>query len=98
MGCVKKGNSVYYNFNKKQNDNSDAFPNWINSMYYDVSQFNQIKHTNDTFFSLLHTDLASLLKYHDDLDLTLSILKMNFDIISITEHKLGNQHTTLILM
>ena len=37
---------------------------------------------------ILHTNLASLYKYHDDLEQILSFMKIDFQIIGITEHKI----------
>ena len=37
---------------------------------------------------ILHTNLASLYKYHDDLEQILPLMKIDFQIIGITEHKI----------
>ena len=60
----------------------------FNSQYYDISEFNQINHNKEASFNLIHTNLASIAKHHDDLQLTLSLLKTKFDVIGITEHKI----------
>ena len=69
-------------------DQDDNFYTQINSQYYDISEFNQINHNKEASFNLIHTNLASIAKHHDDLQLTLSLLKTKFDVIGITEHKI----------
>ena len=69
-------------------DQEDNFYTQINSQYYDISEFNQINHNKEASFNLIHTNLASIAKHHDDLQLTLSLLKTKFDVIGITEHKI----------
>ena len=63
----------------------------INTKYYDIREINQIKHANDSSFSLIHTNIASISKYFDDLETVLSTIKTKFDIIGISEHRLSNQ-------
>ena len=43
--------------------------------------------SNESSLGILHTNLASLYKYHDDLEQILSLMKIDFQIIGITEHK-----------
>ena len=75
-------------------DEDDNFYTQINSKYYDILEFNQIRHNRESSFNLIHTNLSSISKHHDDLEQTLSLLKTKFDIIGITEHKLkkGNDN------
>ena len=47
-------------------------------------------------FNLIHTNLASISKHHDDLEPTLSLLKTKFDIIGITEHKIKKENENSI--
>ena len=69
-------------------DEEDELYTQINSQYYDISELNQISHNHNLSFKLLHTNLASISKHCDDLQLTLSLLKTKFDIIGISEHKI----------
>ena len=69
-------------------DQEGNFYTQLNSQYYDISEFNQINHNKEASFNLIHTNLASIAKHHDDLQLTLSLLKTKFDVIGITEHKI----------
>ena len=69
-------------------DQEDKLYTQINFQYYDISELNQIYHNHNLSFKLLHTNLASILKHCDDLQLTLSLLKTKFDIIGISEHKI----------
>ena len=81
-----------YSQNKPLIDEDENFYTQINSQYYDILEFNQIKHNMDSSFNLIHTNLASISKHHDDLELTLSLLKTKFDIIGITEHKIKKEN------
>ena len=42
----------------------------------------------ESSLGIIHTNLASLYKYHDDLEQILSLMKNEFQIIGITEHKI----------
>ena len=77
-------------------DQDEHFYTQINSQYYDISEFNWISHNKEASFSLIHTNLASITKHHDDLQLTLSLLKTKFDVIGITEHKIKKEFNTPI--
>ena len=63
-----------------------TFP--INSSYYDIHKFNQMKNESSTTLGLIHTNLASIQKNFDDLKLVLSLLKFDFHVIGISEHKI----------
>ena len=63
----------------------------INSKYYDINEIKQIKHDNDSSLSIIHTNIATISKYFDDLEQVLSTIKTKFDIICISEHRLSNQ-------
>ena len=58
----------------------------VNSKYYDIVSFPQIRKTRDSF-SLFHANLRSLSAHLDELELLLTALKMKFDIIGISETK-----------
>ena len=69
-------------------DQDDLFDN-INSKYYNIHQFNtDLKYDKDSSLAICHTNIASISKHIDDLRLSLSMLKTNFHIIGITEHKI----------
>jgi exonuclease III len=71
-------------------DNNDEFvTSTVNSKYYNVSNFNKIKVDKKSSFSLIHVNIASLNKHFDDLHELLSRLKIDFDVIGISEHKIG---------
>ena len=74
------------------NEQEDEFYAQINSQYYDISEFNQISHNQEFSFNLLHTNLASISKHCDELQLTLSLLKTKFDVIGVTEHKIQKEN------
>ena len=69
-----------------EDDNDNIFSN-ISSKYYHLHEINKLK-TELSSLKILHTNLASLYKYHDDLELIFSIMKTKFQIIGITEHKI----------
>ena len=83
---VKKCNSISTNLKDDQNDGDDLFNN-INSKYYSMFEFNRIKNNLPSSMGICHTNIASLGKHIDELKLTLSLLKNEFHIIAITEHK-----------
>ena len=56
----------------------------VNSKYYDVSTFPQIKKMTKSF-SLFHSNLRSLSAHFDELQLLLTALKSQFDVIGISE-------------
>ena len=58
----------------------------VNSKYYDIVSFPQIRKTGDSF-SLVHANLRSLSAHLDELQLLLTALKLKFDIIGISETK-----------
>ena len=69
-------------------DESDPSNN-IFSKYYDINDFKEIQHDDNSDFSLLHLNIASLSKHFDDLQNFLTLLDHKFDIIGITEHKIS---------
>ena len=75
-------------------DNKDIedFPNPVNSKYQDIHQFNQIKPDPISSLGLIHTNLASIGKHFDDLNLVISLLKFDFHIIGISEHKIQKEN------
>ena len=75
-------------------DNKDLqdFPNPVNSKYHDIHQFNQIKPDPISSLGLIRTNLASIGKHFDDLNLVLSLLKFDFHIIGISEHKIQKKN------
>ena len=79
---------IFKNLTDSDNYQEDlTFP--INFSYHDVHKFNnQIKHDNSSSLGILHTNLASIQKHCDDLNIVLSLLKFDFHIIGISEHKI----------
>ena len=62
--------------------------NLINSSYHSINSINQIKPDPFTSFGILHTNLASINLHFDDLQLIMTLLKTEFHVIGITEHKI----------
>ena len=44
-------------------DEDDNFYRQINSQYYDILEFNQIRHNRESSSNLIHTNLASISKH-----------------------------------
>ena len=55
--------------------------------------FNQIKPDSSSTLGILHTNLASLNKHHDDLRTVISLLKPEIHVIGISEHKIHSNET-----
>ena len=70
-------------FNKDDPDDDTVL---INCKYYDLSTFNFKK--QDKQFSLFHTNIGSLEKHKEELEITLSMLEFKFDLIALTETKI----------
>ena len=73
-------------YNNDDDENEDNIFIHINSKYYDLPDINNL--SNESSLGILHTNLASLYKYHNDLEQILSLMKIDFQIIGITEHKI----------
>ena len=58
----KNQNLIY---NNDDDENEDNIFTRINSKYYDIPDINNL--SNESSLGILHTNLASLYKYHDDL-------------------------------
>ena len=83
---IESCETLALNFN--DNDENDDIFNHINSQYYNIHKFNNIKPDLSSSIGFLHTNIASLYKHHDDLVITLTQLKFEFHVIAITEHKI----------
>ena len=70
-----------------EDENEDNIFTHINSMYYGLHDINNLNNDSSSL-GILHTNLVSLNKYHDDLEQILSLMKIDFQIIGITEHKI----------
>ena len=81
-------NDLTSDFFNKYDEDSDELYAGINSRYHSVQEFNNLKIDQKSTLSICHTNIASISKHSDDLHLTLSALKINFNIIGITEHKI----------
>ena len=82
---LTESNDLSNTFNETQ---PEEFPHVINSQYYDNHSFNQIKPDVSSTLGILHTNLASINKYHDDLSTVLTLLKPEIHVIGISEHKI----------
>ena len=71
-------------------DMDESLIHAVNSKYYDVSTFPQIKKMTKSF-SLFHSNLRSLSAHFDELQLLLTALKSQFDVIGISETREQSQ-------
>ena len=74
--------------NEDDDDDDFNLPTAVNSKYYDIKQLNSLKIDLPSSFGLFHVNIASLDKHIGNLNLILSKLKYNFDVIGISEHKI----------
>ena len=70
--------------------NSDDSANTVSSKYYDIEELQNLKITNKSkSLSLFYINACSLSKNFDDLQHLLSCTNKNFNIIAITETRIG---------
>ena len=60
----------------------------INSKYFNINEINTLK-TKENHFGILHLNMASLKKHADGISNLSSLMKLNFPIIRLSEHKIG---------
>ena len=60
----------------------------INSKCFNINEINALK-TKENHFGILHLNIASLNKHVDGLSNLISLMKLNFPIIDLSEHKIG---------
>ena len=68
--------------------NDDNHHILINSKYFNVNEINTLKR-KENHFGILHLNIASLNKHIDGLFNLISLMKLNFPIIGMSEHKIG---------
>ena len=85
---INECNDLSSDFFNKYDEDSDELYAGINSRYHSIEEINNLKIDQKSTLSMWHTNIASISKHFDDLHLTLSELKINFNIIGITEHKI----------
>ena len=66
-------------------DNHHIF---IDSKYFNINEINALK-TKENHFGILHLNIVSLNKHIDGLSNLISLMKLNFTIIGLSEHKIG---------
>ena len=87
---LTESNGLSNTFNETQ---PEEFPHVINSQYYDNHSCNHIKPDLSSTLGILHINLASINKYHDDLSTVLTLLKPEIHVIGISEHKIHKNYT-----
>ena len=60
---------------------------FINSKYYDIGEQNALNNKGN-YFGILHLNITSLSKHIDSISYVLSMMKINFPIIGLCEHKI----------
>ena len=92
---IDECNSISEKLGDNINDDDDIeYPSNINSSYCTYHDFNNIKVDPLSTFGIVHTNLASINKHFCDLDTSLSLLNVAFDVIGITEHKIQENGPT----
>ena len=59
---------------------------FINSKYYNINELNALNNKGN-YFGILHLNIASLSKHIGSLSYVLSMMKFNFPIMELCEHK-----------
>ena len=62
---------------------------FIDSRYYDTETLNKTEDLKNHKLGVLHLNIASLSKHIEDLHHLISSLDFTFQIIALTEHKIG---------
>ena len=91
---VNECNLISVNTNDEQT-HEDLYNN-INYKYYCLQDSNKINKNISSSIGICHTNIASLSKHIDELKLTLSLLRNEFHINAITEHKIWKGVDTLV--
>ena len=68
---------------------------FINSKYYDINGLNALNNKVN-YFEILHLNIASLSKHFDGLSNFFSMIKFNFPITGLCEHKIRSKIILLI--
>ena len=87
---INEFNNYQTNASNDDDNNDDSPP--INCKYEDVISFNNYT-KNKKNFSLFHSNIASLSKHKEELEILLNIINFKFDIIGITESKIKKGFT-----
>ena len=67
--------------------NDNDHHTFINSKYYDINELNALNNKGN-YFGILHLNIAYLSKHIDSLSYVLSMMKFNFPITGLCEHKI----------
>ena len=89
---INECNSIDIESSNESSENSLEWDNNINSKYYHLHQFNNIKTDPQSTLGICHTNIASLSKHIDELKITLAQLKYKPQIIGISEHKIRKDY------
>ena len=85
---ISQSNSINVSSILDVDDQNDSPSTSLNSKYYQVNEFNALDFDTNSKFSLFHTNIASLNLHIDDLKSVLSRIKLPFNVIAISEHKI----------
>ena len=81
--------SLYNEFNSMSSDLNNNPDNVINCQYYDVQELQNLNLNSEKSLSLFHINISSLSKHQDDLEHLLNSLKIDFDVIAISETRIS---------
>ena len=85
---IKNCDAIQDQLDTEKDDDEKLVSTSVNSKYYNINKFNKIRFDEKSKFGLMHVNIASLNLHIDDLRSVLSRLKLDFDVIGITEHKI----------
>ena len=85
---IKNCDAIQDQLDTEKDDDEKLVSTSVNSKYYNINKFNKIRFDEKSKFGLMHVNIASLNLHIDDLRSVLSRLKLDFDVIGISEHKI----------
>ena len=87
--------SLFNHFNDVSSEINKDPENSVNCKYYDTNEMQDFNNLIDkTSFSLFHLNISSLPKHFDDLQQLLLSIKIDFDILAITESRISSRNDT----
>ena len=86
--------SLYNDFNNLSHTVNENSENLINCKYFDIADINNLEIINNSSLSLFHLNIASLPKHIHCLEELLASMKIDFDIIAISESRINKNNVS----
>ena len=86
--------SLYNDFNNLSHTVNENSANLINCKYFDIDDINNLEIINNSSLSLFHLNIASLPKHIHCLEELLASMKIDFDIIAISESRINKNNVS----